>query len=132
VFPLILDPAIFVKESVKTAIIKDVEASIPYIGKILEDGDTLSKQEVIEALEASGYLKKILDDIAYKDGRDRAAALELLEKMLGASVRFGVGSAAERYDKPGRIKILAAVRKINPDLAERIEKNWTERGITND
>lgn len=131
IFPLILDPAIFVKESVKSAIAKDVEAAIPYIGSMLEEGDPLSKQEVIEALETSGYIKRVLDDIAYKDGKDHSLAFILLEKMLKASVRFGIGSAAERYDKTGRTKILAAVRKISPELAGRIEKNWTERGIEN-
>jgi len=132
IVPLIFDPTLFVKESVKSAITKDIEAAIPYIGRILEEGDPLTKQEVIEALEASGYLKKILDDIAYKSGKDHAAASELLEKMLKASVRFGVGSAAERYNPEGRAKILVAIQKINPDLAGKIEDNWKKRGITND
>lgn len=126
---LLSDPALLVKESVKAAVANNIEAAIPYIGNILETGDILSKQEMIEALEASGYLKKLLDAIAYKEPGESVKAFGLLKSMLEASVRFGVGSAAERYDRSGRTRILNAVRRINPELSARIEKNWLEKGV---
>jgi HEAT repeat protein len=129
VVPCLSDPAFLVKESVKSTIIGNIDAAIPYIAKILDSDDTLSKQQVIEAVEASGYLKRILDEVAYGAGQERQGALSLLDKMLKASVRFGVGSASEKYPRTARKKLLDAIHDIDKDLARRIEDNWIRRGI---
>ena len=122
VIDLIKDNSLLVKESVKTAMTSHIEATLPFIEKILSGPDELAKKEVIEALDISGYIMKLLNSIISENGKERSDAINLLKWMLRAKSHSGIETALSNFEQNRQNKILEVIKNIDRPFAGHVEK----------
>lgn len=127
VIGLIEDNSLFVKESVKMAMIDHIETALPYIEKILKGEDEIAKKESIEALESSGYIIKLLKGVLSKENKERSHAINLLKEMIKGSAHFGLETALGDFEQDSRVKVLEAIKDIDKAFAEHIEKRLNQQ-----
>ncbi|OGW85304.1 MAG: hypothetical protein A3C35_05095 [Omnitrophica bacterium RIFCSPHIGHO2_02_FULL_46_11] len=120
---MVKDPSIFVKESVKNAIMKDIDRALPYLSKYLEHGDEATRRYCIDALVDSNYVVKVLRDILSEDPKTKVATTRFLERMIRSGVYFGLKKNLEPFSFSARANILKVIQTIDPHLAERIQSD---------
>ncbi|MCX5666049.1 MAG: HEAT repeat domain-containing protein [Candidatus Omnitrophica bacterium] len=104
VIKLINDSSWVVIDAVKDAMVDYIEAAIPYIERFLVGEDEIAKKYSVLALEKSGYMGKLFNDIF--SGNDRDAAVRLLKGVMRSKSHAGLDAALNNLDPAVRAKVL--------------------------
>ncbi|MDD4954668.1 MAG: HEAT repeat domain-containing protein [Candidatus Omnitrophica bacterium] len=121
------DPSLSVIESVESVLAGHIEPAMPYIEKFLYGDDVIAKRTCVKALEISGYLLKLLNDILSENDKGRNHSLKVLEGMILSRAHFGLETALLNFTVENRAKILDAIRKIDKAMATHIEQSMAGR-----
>jgi len=114
------DSSSFVKESVKNAIVSDIEKVIPYVEQCFEGGDETVKEYCVDALVDSNYISEILGNVLSREPEVRNRAERLLKGMIKSKIYFGLKKSLDALSSHSRERILEMVRGIDEDLASRM------------
>ncbi len=117
------DASLLVIESVKSAMIEQIDSSIPYIEKFLFDKDEMSRKVSIEALESSGYVSKIFEDILKGHEKEKVIAEHLLKGLVVNKAYAGIEGVLVDFKDIEQKSILAVIRVMDSDAAEAIEQD---------
>ena len=119
---LINEKSMLVKEAVKDALASHITAALPAIEKILSGSDEIARKQAVEAVEASGYVPRLLKDAISDDSRKKAEAIGLLTAMVKASAHFGIENALVGMPKDQREKALGVLQAIDGPFARHVIK----------
>ena len=122
IMKMVNDGSLYVLDSVKTALKDNIRASLPYIEKILQEGDGFAKSMCLEALDSSGYLQTLLKDLFSEDKNTRDAANRIFKSILTLQTYFGIESAMKTLDLSLQKKVLDLIRSVDSMIADNIEK----------
>lgn len=114
------DPSSFVKESVRNAIIGDIEKALPYIEQCLESGDKSVKTNCVVALVESNYIFEILAGVLSKEPGLHKQSVRLLEGIVKSGVYFGLKKSLDVFSVPARSQLLKVIGHIDEDLVTRM------------
>ncbi len=119
---LLNDKAWLVRDSVKRAMMRNIEASLPYIEKILHSDAHRAKRDCIEALEESGYLMVLLKNILSGDERLKKGGEHLLEGIIKSGGHSGLESALSGFGVEPRNRIVESIKGISKSFADHVDK----------
>ncbi len=114
------DSSSFVKESVKNAIISDIEKVIPYIERCFESDAVVVKKYCVDALVDSNYISKMLGNILSGKPEIRDDAKRLLRGMIKSKLYFGLKKSLDVLSSHSQERILEIVSGIDQRLALRM------------
>ncbi len=121
------DSSPFVKESVKNAIIGDINQALPYIEECLESGDKTVKEYCVNVLIDSNYIAEILGNVLSKDPTVRKRATRLLERMIKSNVYFGLKKNLDAFSSSSRDQLMQVVARIDENLVVRMNRELTKK-----
>lgn len=120
IIDLIKEDIWLARDSLKNAMIDDIEPFFPYIEQILCSNALALKKDCIEALEESGYLARLLDDVVALNTQVSARAVSLLKGVVASGSHSGLESALFNFSEDKRNRILRILRTIDKPLADHI------------
>ena len=110
------DEAWLVRDSVKKAMIHNIEAFLPLIRDILRSYTHIAKDDCVEALQQSGYLAILLKNVPSQESMD------LLEGVIKAGGHSGLESALSAFEPEQRSRIIGVIKGIDAGFGEHIDK----------
>jgi len=119
---LVRDNSWSVIETVKNTLAKHIEAALPYIEKLLYEGDSIAKRASVEALEGAGYITNILNDILLQKDKRKEQAIYLLKGIIKTKIHFSLALILESLDNNSRNKILEVLGQENKTFVEYIKR----------
>lgn len=129
VISLIGDENWLIRDSVKEAMKNHIEASLAYIEELMQGDSEIVKRDCVEALEASGYIATLLNNILSDDKAVKEKSMKLLKHLARLRAHFGLESALKSFDEERRSRILRIISNIDSSLAEHIEKRLRENWL---
>jgi len=124
---LITDHSLLVKESVKQAMADHIDKALPFIQATLENDNKIAKKEAVEALEISGYVPKLLQDIAGGDPGRKAGSEKLLRAMIHASAHYGIETALVSFTGETKERILNELGAIDKSFTRQVAEKTLHR-----
>jgi len=113
IIELINDASWSVVDAVKEAMTDNIDASLPYIERFLTAADEIPKKYSIYALQDSGYLDKLLDELL--SGKVESRAINLLKSVVRSKTHYGLDAAIARLDPARQEKALEMLIEIQKD-----------------
>lgn len=107
---LINDASWSVLEAVKNVMTDHIETSLPYIEKFLESEYDIAKRYSVLALQDSGYIAKLLKDLAEGHNKDKTG--KLLKGIIATGMHSGIDSALGKLDPSMQKKAMDALAGI--------------------
>ena len=118
---MVKDESTFVKESVKDAIVSDIEQALPYLRDCLNSQNLEARKYCIDALVDSNYVSQLLANVISSDSDVRNKALKLLESVIRSGVYFGLKKTLDVFVPTSKMKILSVIASMDKGLALRIQ-----------
>ena len=109
VIKLINDASWAVVDAVRDVVTGHIKPALPYIERFLEGEDEIAKKYSVLALESSGYLGKLLNDLLSVD--DKEPAIRLLKGVMISRSHAGLDAALNDLDPALRDKALELLVK---------------------
>ncbi len=122
VIGLIKDENWLVREGVKKAVENNIEVSLPYIEQLLQGNDDLTNKDCVEALEYSGYIVTLMENILSEDASKKEKSVKLLKILIRSYAHAGLESAIKGFNQEKRKEILRVIAGISKLFAEHLEK----------
>lgn len=123
---LVKDPSTLVKESVKNAILNDIQKALPYIEQCLNGHDVEAKKYCVDALIDSNYVHEILTQAVSDDAQISRSAIRLLKGLVKSQYYFGLKKSLDVFKPASREKMLKLIAQMDANLAGKITAE-TER-----
>lgn len=114
------DGSLSVLDAVKDVMAAHIEEALPYIEKLFQDNDTMAKKISLAALEESGYLIKILNNILVGTEKEKGRLVRLLAGLISSDMHLGVIWALQSFNKEAQASIIKNIQKADEPLADRI------------
>lgn len=111
-----------VRDSVKKAIADNIESALPVIEELMREGSPSIRNDCVDALEDSGYLVKLIDDIISQGAEKRQLNVRLLKGLVSASAHSGLESVIKELGEERQKAILKIIADMDGNLAQHIEK----------
>ena len=106
---LINDASWAVVDAVRDVMTDHIKAALPYIERFLEGEDEIPKKYSVLALENSGHLSKLLNDLL--SGDDKDFAIRLLKGVMRSRSHAGLDAALNNLDPVLRARALELLVK---------------------
>ena len=100
----------------------DINAALPFIEKLIHEGERALRKDCVEILEDSGYLTILFKNLLSPDAQARQRAILLLKDIMNSGAHMGLESALAGFERESRASILKEIEKIDGNLAEHIQK----------
>ncbi|MDP3791742.1 MAG: HEAT repeat domain-containing protein [Candidatus Omnitrophota bacterium] len=110
VIGLINDASWSVVETVKTVMTEHIKASLPYIEKFLAGEDEVPKKYSVLALQNSGYLAELLNEVV--SGKAKDAEVRLLQGVVRSRAHAGLDAVLSELQPEARTKALEILMKM--------------------
>ena len=104
---LINDPSWMVVDAVKTVMVDQMEASLPYIEKFLSGDYEVAKKYSVLALQDSGYMEKLLREAV----SGKSNAIRLLKRVIKSKFHAGLDAVLSSFDPVMRERALEILMK---------------------
>jgi len=117
------DESWLVRDTVKKVMAQNIEASLPYIEKFIDEDNITLRRDCVEVLGDSGYLTVLFRDLLSGNAQLKNKAVQLLKGILVSGALLGLESALAGFGKESRKNILQVMAGIDKTLAEEIDKN---------
>jgi HEAT repeat protein len=111
-----------VRETVKQAMASNIETSLAYIEKFIQEDDKKLKKDCAQILEDSGYISILFKQILSREAHIRDRGVRLLEGVISSGAHLGLESALAGFDKESRKEVIRMIAQINKGLAEHIDQ----------
>lgn len=119
---LIDDGSLSVLASIKDAFVNNINASLPFIIKLLQGQDDLAKKICIEALDDSGCLPALFKLILSGSQKEKEEALQFLNSIIKAHGHFCIETALNTFAPDEARIILDEITKLDRLFSEHLEK----------
>jgi hypothetical protein len=110
VIGLINDASWSVVDSVKDVMTRYIQASLPYIERFLANVEEVPKKYAVLALQNSGYLAKLLNDMVA--GKASDPEVRLLKSVVKSRLHAGLDAQLYKMDPDMRAKALDILMKM--------------------
>lgn len=116
------DGSLSVIESVKSLITGNIEVCLPYVERFLLGNDEIARRVAVEALEASGYVLKLLKDMASSQEKDKIMAERLMRGLIASRAYAGLAGSLLSLPADERGSLLNMIRKTDQEAAGILEE----------
>ncbi|MDD5454596.1 MAG: HEAT repeat domain-containing protein, partial [Candidatus Ratteibacteria bacterium] len=113
---MIKDDSWLVRDSVKSAMIENINESIPYIERLADGGELKVLKDCAEVLEDSNYLDIILKDISSVDTDAKKRAVKLLNAVVKSGAHLGLEAILAGMEENLRKDVLGLISDMDKVL----------------
>jgi len=119
---LIKDETWLVRDTVKKTMVYNIETSLPYIEKLIDEDDKAMGKDCVEVLEDAGYLKILFKDLLSEDAQLKKKAARLLTDIIRWGAHLGLESTLIEFGREQQRHILRSIAAVDEALSEHIDK----------